>query len=168
MGNGKGRVVNVKLTDSEDVVQMLATKKENSHYGEGDNRRYLYSLTVFINGDYLRNFVLLEDDVVSLKSGHYNKCVDDLGYVLMTSKHKLRIMCNWGTYTHKDSEMMTKWKGNLGYGHINMNIFDDLSVYSESVGAFSRALRYVVECPFEGQQLLTELPPEEERIVVSL
>lgn len=127
---------------------------------EAGQGKVQHGLSIFFNGNYVQNFVVLEHEVELLKSDSEIKCIDDLGHILIVGREKMRIL-NYmgGAMFTPDSDRYPEVHQMV---ESTCNVYTDVAYWSREQGRFSRAIKMAFENPEVETNLYTYLPEAEE------
>lgn len=145
----------VNLIGGKDKVILVGAKRVNE-YAETDGREHQYSLTILHQADggvpeYLINLVLLEHEIEGLVSQMPNKFIDDIGYLVTATHHKLRYLRFEGYNTDFATHLEKRFKNmDKSSGSVFANVFTNLEFYAKEKHGFTRALTEVLSNPFDG------------------
>lgn len=147
-----GNLVSVRVSDKT-KVSFLVGKREYTKGDEG--KKCDFGLSLFVNGKYILNFVLLDDELELLASDSSIKSVKDIGYMLIANHGSLVVLKHMG-------------KSNTGdfYSRLDDNEED---IYAQSCSyeqltahkgdyAFPRALKVAMENVHKGANLYSSIP----------
>ena len=127
---------------------------------EGGHRM---GLSVFSEGEYLLNFVLLSEEEEILKGFQNYKAVKDIGFIFMADPCSFMVLKYRDCLPNpKESYFLERVKG----GDKEIMSYFSVTYYSEEPNLFTEAIRLAITNPVKGNNLYSSIPEDIEEVVL--